>query len=368
MEHIKKQARFEWLRRRMRDASVDALVLAPKSNFAWLLPGVEVVFSDRPCMLIVSGQEAVMVMPSFEAAEFSSQAADIKVFGWTDRDGPQGAVADALSALGVSDATTVAADDDIPFRYLKHVLPNLGAALLVSASEIIEPMRLTKHENEIAGLQAAADLVSDAVDHIVEVARVGMSERELQGEIAAFLRRQGSASGDYMVVASGANAAQPHHLADGTVLAQGSAVLFDIGVEYRGFWADMTQQVHFGTPSEEYARAYDIVQEAQDAAFAAAVVGQDVGGVCRAANEVLVRNGYRENTRTGHGIGLDVHEAPSLVPDDPTPLEAGMVMTLEPGIYLPGRFGIRIEDMIVVERDGPRRLTRARRPLVVKQG
>ncbi|MFF3372152.1 M24 family metallopeptidase [Streptomyces sp. NPDC002680] len=365
MYDIGSSVRFDAVRRRMCERQVDALVLAPKSDLAWLLPGVDVLYTDRPCMLFVSRHRAAMVMPGFEVPEFASQVSGIEMFGWNDREGPEAAVAGALASLEVGDGPVVAADDDLPFRYLKHLLPLLGAQPR-SGSDVIGPLRLVKDKEEIEALQVAADLVSDAVDHAIEVAQIGMTERELQGEISAFLRLRGSGSADYMVVAFGPNAAQPHHVADDTVLAGGSAVLFDIGVEYRGFWADMTQQVHFGQPSEEYARAYAAVQEAQDAAFAAAVVGHDIGALCRASNEALVRNGYRENTRVGHGIGLDVHEAPSLVPDAAAPLEAGLVVTLEPGVYLPGRFGIRIEDMVVAGQDGPRRLTRAPRPIAVK--
>jgi Xaa-Pro aminopeptidase len=154
------------------------------------------------------------------------------------------------------------------------------------------------------------------------------------------------------------------------VLKRGEPVLVDIAVCLDGYFADITQQAFLGEPTPEYAEAYGIVSAAQAAGVAAAVVGAKVEDVAAAASAVIADGGYGEwsGPRTGHGLGADVHEAPSVVEGNDAELQAGYVITVEPGVYVPGRWGIRIEDTVIVREDGPLSVTRGARPLFAKQG
>jgi Xaa-Pro aminopeptidase len=216
-------------------------------------------------------------------------------------------------------------------------------------------------------MASAGELVSTGVDLALERARPGLSERELANEIETALRDGGAESLDYILVASGPATAAAHHQAGARRLSAGEPVLFDIAVRVDGYFADITQQVFLGAPPIEYVRAYDAVKAAQEAGVAAAVVGATPEDVDRAAGRQLVAAGFERETRTGHGLGLDVHEAPSVVEGNHLRLEPGIALTVEPGIYLPGRWGIRIEDTVLVTQEGPKRLTRGARPLSIKR-
>jgi Xaa-Pro aminopeptidase len=170
------------------------------------------------------------------------------------------------------------------------------------------------------------------------------------------------------LVQAGANAASGHHNADETVLCAGEPVLFDISARLDGYWSDTTQQVFLGDVPDEYREHYELVARAQEAGVRAAVVGATAHDVAAAASAPIVEAGLGAFTgpRTGHGIGVSIHEPPSVIEGDATELVEGVVITVEPGVYLPGRYGIRIEDTVAITAAGPRRLTRGARELVAK--
>lgn len=362
MERANPFPRLDRLRATMSASRVDLVAVAPGPDLRWLAPDLRLLAIDRPCVLFVTADAMALVIIHFEAAPVAAVAPALPLFEWTDREGPAKAFAAAIAHLGLTGASRVAVAADMPFRYLAAFRSHLPADL-IDARVVFNPLRLLKSAEEIERLEVAARLMEGAVDHATAIAHPGMTERELEGEIAAFLRRGGASTGEAMVVASGAHAADPHHFADGTPLRVGEAVLFDIAAPVDGYWSDVTQQVHFGTPSPAYRRAYEAVREAQEAGVQAVRVGARIGDINDAANVVLEAHGFTPNGRTGHGIGLDVHEDPSLVPTDDAVIEPGLVVTIEPGVYIPGEFGIRIEDVVVAEDGGPRRLTGMNRTL-----
>lgn len=365
MDEFGAPGRLARLREEMTRRGVDLLVLSPGADARWLAPEIQLIGVDRPCLLMVGRDDAALVIVFFEAPPVEQVAPGLPIYPWTDREGPDAAISEAVARFGLGSDATVAVAADLPFRYLAHLLGKLPSGL-VDATAVMGPLRLTKSADEIAALGAAGTLLTRAIDHAAEVASVGMTERELEGHIGSFLRMNGAESGEVMVVAAGANAADAHHFADGTVFRPGESVLFDVAARLGNYWSDVTAQVHFGDPSAAYARAYAAVQAAQEAGVQAVQVGRRLGDINDTTNAVLAEHGYGPNGRTGHGIGLDVHEAPSLVPADDL-IAPGTVVTIEPGIYIPGSFGIRIEDVVVAEESGPRRLTAAARPLTVKR-
>jgi Xaa-Pro aminopeptidase len=308
-----------------------------------------------------------MLLPDFDVPEFVAETGFESVVGWNDRVGPSLAVSEAFGRLsGIPEDPMTAVDDELPFGFLANLRSRLGRREPTLASELLAPLRIIKSEEERVKMERAGELVSLGVDAAIESARPGISETKLRSEIERVLWDQGADSVDDVLVQSGTESASPHHQAGGRQLHKGEPVLFDIFVRMDGYFADVTQQVFLGDPPSHYVEAYEAVYAAQEAGVQAACVGATVESVHRASNQVLARAGFPSELRTGHGLGLDVHEPPSVDEGNPMVLQPNMVFTVEPGIYLTGRYGIRIEDTVLITETGPRRLTRGSRPLQVK--
>ena len=351
----------------MAERGVDLVVIGPTSNLRYAL-GFRALPTDRLTALVVSRDSAVMVMPDFESAEFLEATGFEAVVPWADRIGPAPAVADAFERLGPLPASpTTVVDDELPFQFFTHLRANLGPEPALATS-LLGALRLIKSADEQERIARTGALVSDAIDLFQEAAAPGMTELELKRVLEGFLWQGGSDTVDYVLVQAGANSAQPHHSAGPGVLRAGEPVLADIAVCRDGYFADITQQTFLGEPTAEYAEVYEVVRAAQDAGVQAAVAGAKAEDVAAAASAVIAEAGYGEwsGPRTGHGLGADVHEAPSVVEGNAEVLRPGYVITVEPGVYIPGRFGIRIEDTVIVTEEGPRRVTRGARPLHVK--
>jgi Xaa-Pro dipeptidase len=214
----------------------------------------------------------------------------------------------------------------------------------------------------------AGELVSIGIDAAIEQARPGITELELKRRIEGALWEAGAESVDIVLVQAGANSAAPHHRANQTPLQPGQCVLVDIAARMQGYFGDITQQVFLGRPPDDYVSAYNVVHAAQEAGVRQARAGATAHEVAAAASKIVTESdfGRWNGPSTGHGIGVDVHEPPRVVEDNQMELRPGMVITVEPGVYIPGRFGIRIEDTVLVTEGEPRRLTRGSRPLFVK--
>jgi Xaa-Pro aminopeptidase len=359
---------LERLQKAMAASGVDLAVVGPTANLRYVL-GFRALAVDRITALLVTPSAAVMLLPDFDVDEFKHETGLEDVVGWSDKRGPAPGVAEAFSRLGFEPRlSSVAVDDEFPFAFLMHLRDRIGACDQMPLSTVLAPLRAVKTEAEIARITRAGALVSAGIDFAIEHARPGITERRLAGQIDAAMRDGGAESVDFVLVASGAGSAAPHHQAGERPLTPGEPVLFDIAVRLDGYFADITQQVFLGEPTPDYARAYEVVGAAQEAGFQAVRAGATAHAVDGAASAVIVEAGLGEwgGPRTGHGIGLDVHEPPSMVEGNHFELVPGNVITVEPGVYIPGRFGIRIEDTVLVGADGPTRLTRGARPLAVR--
>lgn len=346
---------------------IELAVIGPSANLRYVL-GYEAMSVDRLTVLLVSPTSAVMVLPDFDATEFEAATGFGSVLPWADRQGPRRAVEQAFEQLGgVAANSTVAIDDELPFQFyaqLRDHLPSDKTAL-ASGLMLSEPLRLVKTAAEQEQIARTGALISAGIDLAQSQAAAGMTELALKRMIEEAMWEGGAESVDYVLVQAGTNSASPHHNADQTAFRAGEPVLIDIAVKVDGYFADITQQVFLGQPSSEYRAAYDVVHAAQEAGVRAARPSATVADVAEAATAVIVQAGYGEwnGPRTGHGIGMDVHEPPSVVEGNETELVPGMVITIEPGVYIPNSFGIRIEDTVVVTDDEPKRLTRGSRPL-----
>ncbi len=340
-----------------------AVVLGPGADLRHLA-GYSAPELERPTLLVVpSDGDPVLVVPRLEEprarADASLEGVHLRTYGETDDP-----FIPAVAAVpGQGD---VAVGDLLRSSFTLSLQERLPGRVRVRASRVTAPLRARKDPQELAALREAAAAI-DAVHRAVPpLLRAGRTEHEVALELAGLIRATHDEVA-FVIVASGPNSASPHHEPGPRRLAVGDAVVVDIGGTIRGYHSDMTRTYHLGPPPAETAAAYEALEAAQAAGVAAVRPGVTAEDVDAAARRVLVAAGLGEAFvhRTGHGIGLEVHEAPWIVAGDRTVLAAGMTFSVEPGYYLTGRTGARIEDIVAVTGDGVEVLNREPRGLVV---
>jgi len=354
--------RIDRARERMREVGVDALLLSTGADLPYLT-GYEAMPLERLTMLVVPVEgRAELVVPRLEAPRVE---VDDDAFGlqpWDETDDP---IARVVALLG--DARTVAIGDQTWARFLvelQHAAPALDVRRAV---EVTGPLRVVKDAAEIAALRAAAHAVDAIATEMRDRPFAGRREVEVHRELVERMLDAGHQRANFAIVAAGANAASPHHDPSDRVIADGDVVLCDFGGTMDGYCSDITRMFVVGEPSSEVRDAYDVLVAAQEAGVQAALVGTACADVDAAARQVIDDAGFGEFFvhRTGHGIGAEAHEDPYVVAGNDTPLQPGHAFSVEPGIYVPGRFGLRLEDIVVATADGPDRLNRAPRDLAV---
>ena len=345
-------------------AGLAGLLVAPGADLVYLI-GHEPPPLERLTLLILQVErEPVLLVPELErpAAELAPGADGVAITSWRDGDDPHALAAELLGPgrYAVSDQTWAS--------HLLGLQASASGASFVAAGASMPLLRAVKDEEEVARLRAAARGADAAFDVVVGLAFAGRREVDVAEDLDRLLRAHGHEHVDFTIVGSGPNGASPHHAAADRVIEPGDAVVLDFGGRVRGYCSDITRTVFVGEPGREELEVYDVVRAAQQAAFEAVRPGVAAQDVDRAARAVIVEAGHGERFvhRTGHGIGIELHEPPYIVEGDTTPLEAGMTFSDEPGVYLPGRFGVRIEDQLVVTPAGAERLNEASRdPTVV---
>ncbi|CAM3804041.1 M24 family metallopeptidase [Mesobacillus zeae] len=249
-----------------------------------------------------------------------------------------------------------------------RVLDKKTEAELVPVSGEIEKLRLIKTDAEIKILKEAAEIADRAFEHIIKFIRPGLTELDVSNELEFFMRKQGASSSSFdIIVASGIRSALPHGVASDKVIEHGDMVTLDYGAYYKGYISDMTRTVAVGQPADKLREIYDVVLQAQLRGLEGikpGLTGREADALTR---DYISGKGFGEyfGHSTGHGIGLEVHEGPSLSMKSDTVLEAGMAVTVEPGIYIPGLGGVRIEDDTIVTKDGNEKLTHSTKELII---
>ncbi|MGP9818525.1 M24 family metallopeptidase [Salinarimonas sp. NSM] len=349
-------ARIARLRETMAARDVDLVALAPGAHMHWLL-GWHPHPDERLTFVLVGREAAAVVVPSVNAEDMRAHT-DLPCVTWKDEDGPGRALAAALEACGAGAGARLSLDETARADAALALLRALGSLDCAFASETVGALRAIKDAEEIAALRRSAAVADAALQAGLDAMRPGMTEREVAAVVRDAFARNG-VSGSFTLVASGPNGAFPHHSTGDRALREGDAVVIDLGGPLAHVASDMTRMAILGDGPQGYADVHAIVEEAVVAAMAAARPGVPAKAVDAAARGVIEKAGYGEFFvhRTGHGLGLEVHEPPYLTATSETILEAGMVFSIEPGIYLPGRFGIRLEDIVVLEEDGPRVLS-----------
>jgi Xaa-Pro aminopeptidase len=360
------ERRLDALRRVMRTARVDLIAIAPTDNMRYLAGYVSHP-DERLCLLLISADRAAVVVPRLNSEEWERHS-NLPLYTWEDHEGPRGALTAALSSLGLTSARKLAVDGEMRADFLLPLMEVSAAAETVPLAALNAPLRLCKSPDEVEALQRAAEQADGAMSAAVDACRPGVTEAQVAWAAAEAFRLDGAEQVCFTLIASGPNGAAPHHHSGDRAMQDGDAVIIDIGASLNGYKSDITRVVFLGEPTAEFLTAYDAVLLANECARAAVKPGIAACDVDRAARSTLEAAGYGQFFihRTGHGLGLSVHEAPWIMAGDSTPLEEGMVFSIEPGVYLPGRFGIRIEDIVVVTEDGGRRLTGFDHRLVVK--
>lgn len=345
-------ARLAGLRQRMEAQGVDLVALAPSAHMDWLV-GFHPLLCERPCLLLVGPEREAFLMPALNA-EGSRESTAIPFHVWSDDVGPVEAFAAALADVGGSAARHVVLDETMRIDFATLVLDALPEAKRSFTDDTLSYLRMRKDGREYAALKMNALVADRAMQAGFAALRPGMTEKQVAAIIFDHFASEG-ARPDFAVVAAGSNGAFPHHHTGDRVLAEGDAVVIDIGGTKGGFPSDITRMAVVGRPPEGYGQIHTIVERAVQAALKAARPGVLARDVDAAARKVITDAGYGEYFvhRTGHGMGIGGHEPPYITATSETVLAEGMVFSIEPGIYIPGRFGLRLEDIVILREDGP---------------
>ena len=346
-----------------RDAGLAGLLVTPGPDLVYFTGYSPIVIAERITLLAINvARDPAMIVPTLERSDAAAApgTAAVKLSDWTDGDDPYQATAGLLDADG-----RYAISDSAWAMHLLGLLEVLPGASYVSMTTALPMLRAIKGADELERLAAAGAAVDACVEEISRVRFEGRREIDIGTDLAALLREHGHSQVDFTVVGSGPNGANPHHELSDRVIERGDMVVLDFGGVRDGYGSDTTRTVHVGEPDDEELKVYDIVRRAQQAGFEAVRPGVACQEVDRAARRVIADAGYGEYFihRTGHGIGLTTHEPPYMIEGETQPLRPGMCFSIEPGIYLPGRFGVRTEDIVTVTEDGGRRLNNSSREL-----
>ncbi|WPO70626.1 aminopeptidase P family protein [Streptomyces sp. KN37] len=359
------RARMERAAATAAGAGLAGVIVAPGPDLVWLTGYRPTAVTERLTVLVLAaGQDPVLVVPTLEApdAERAAGAPALTLRDWTDGKDPYAVTAPLLDASG-----RFAVSDNAWAMHLLGFQKALPGTSYVSLTEALPMLRAVKDAAELERLAAAGAAADAAYEEIQKVAFAGRKETDVAADLAALLRRFGHSQVDFTVVGSGPNGANPHHEAGERVIEHGDMVVLDFGGLLHGYGSDTSRTVHVGEPTDEERRVHDVVREAQAAGCAAVRPGAACQDVDRAARAVITDAGYGAYFihRTGHGIGVTTHEPPYMIEGEEQPLVPGMCFSVEPGIYLPGRFGVRIEDIVTVTDDGGRRLNATAREMAI---
>jgi Xaa-Pro aminopeptidase len=346
-------------------SGLDGVIVAPGPDLVWLTGYEPTAITERLTLLVLAPRvRPTLLVPTLERpdAEMAVRTTGVGVVDWDDGTDPYRTASAFLrpgGTFGISDGTWSS-----HLLGLQQAMPSITYRGL---SDCLPMLRAVKDGGELYRLTAAGAAADATYTEIVRRPFAGRREYEVAADLARLLREFGHERVDFTIVGSGPNGAEPHHEAGDRVIAPGDAVVLDFGGLMHGYGSDTTRTVSVGEPAEEVMLVHEVVRTAQQAAFEAVRPGVACADIDLVAREIITEAGYGERFvhRTGHGIGVTTHEPPYLVTGERQALEPGMCFSIEPGVYLPGRFGVRIEDIVTVTERGGRRLNNTDRALQV---
>ena len=356
------QARFERVRQRLGELDIDALLLSVGADLPWLTEYTAMPLPRLTMLVLPADGDATLVVPRLEAPRVTPHPELFGIRPWDETEDPVAIVAELLGrrrSLAISNRAWAA-----PLLALQASLPD---AKWQPASVVTGPLRAVKDAGEITALRnaaAAADRVATALVE-GEIDLVGRTEAEVSREISERLIEQGNQRVNFAIVGSGPNAASPHHDAGERVIGRGESVVCDFGGTMNGYCSDITRTVFTGEPPSEFRDLYTVLERAQAEAVGAVCPGVPAEDIDAVARRIITEGGYGAHFlhRTGHGIGLEEHEDPFIVGGNCERVSAGNAFSIEPGIYIEGRWGARIEDIVVVTDYGADSLNNVDRSL-----
>jgi Xaa-Pro aminopeptidase len=360
--------RLQALQHALAGAGSDLLVLAVTDNMRYVLSGFAPHADERYCTLLVTRTDQLFIVPVLNADQVRAHT-EAAIRTYRDEDGPSTVLSQTLGTLGLPDRPRVAVDEEMRADHLLALQTALPGASYGPAGSIVGLLRSVKDADEIAVLREAAATADAGIQAVLAACKPGVTELELVAIASAAMARAGAEETVFATVGAGPHSALPHHQSDGTRIRPGDVVVVDIGSRLRGYCSDITRMVLAGAtpPDAEYAQVHAVVEEASRSAQAAARPGVRASDVDAAARKVIADAGYGDYFihRTGHGLGLSIHEQPYISASSEVRLEPGMVFSIEPGIYLPGRFGVRLEEIVYLDAGGAHVLSRLPRAVHV---
>lgn len=355
--------RIARVREQMDAQGVDALLLSVGADLPYLT-GYEAMPLERLTMLVLPRDgDARLVVAALEAPRVERRDDVFEVVPWAETDDPIALVARLVGPA----ARSIAIGDQTWARFVLALQQALSGVTWSAARHVTGPVRVVKDAAEVDALARAGAAVDDVARAMRTRPFAGRREIDVHRELVDRMLELGHQRANFAIVAAAGNAASPHHEPGERVITDGDVVLCDFGGTMDGYCSDITRMFCVGEPPSEVADAYAVLHEAQEAGVRAAQIGAPCEAVDAAARDVITAAGFGEHFihRTGHGIGTEAHEDPYMVRGNDTPIVAGHAFSVEPGIYLPGRFGLRLEDIVVATEDGPRRLNDAPRDIAI---
>ena len=345
----------------LKDRGIDQLLLGPSADLTYLT-GIDAHVSERLNLLVLPAEgDITMVVPALEAPLIHDGSGRVSLKTWGDADNP----ADLAAGI-IGEAGNIAVGNKLWASFLLRLQGRVESAWQ-EGDAILRELRMVKDAEEIAALDEAGRLTDEAWLLFVKSGPIsGMTELQALKKLIDISEETGLTT-PAGIIGSGPNSASPHHGGNERVIQAGDAMIFDWGGTIDGYYSDVTRSAHIGQPSEEYRKVYAIVDDANQATLDVVKPGVELQELDRAARNLITDAGYGEYFvhRVGHGLGLEVHEEPYLVEGNTMPMQEGMVFSDEPGIYIPDRFGVRIEDAVVCEANGGRRLNTSTHELFI---
>jgi Xaa-Pro aminopeptidase len=349
------------------DAGLDGLLITPGPDLVWLTGYRPTAITERLTVLVLTpDQQPTLLVPTLERpdAEGAVGAPGLSIVDWADGEDPfvrASAFLGAYATMGIADSAWA--------MHLLGLQDALPGSSYRSLTQRLPMLRAVKDANELSRLAAAGAAADAAYERILGVRFAGRKETDVAADLARLLREFGHEQVDFTVVGSGPNGANPHHEAGDRTIEPGDAVVLDFGGLMHGYGSDTSRTVCVGEPSALVREVHEVVRQAQQAGVEAVRPGVACQEIDRAARKVITDAGYGDRFihRTGHGIGTTTHEPPYMIEGEEQPLVPGMCFSVEPGIYLAGEFGVRIEDIVTVTETGGLRLNNTERDLRVVQ-
>lgn len=351
--------RLKRLREKLKDKDVDAVLVTKRENYIYFSG-----FTGSFAYLVITQNDACLITDFRYTEQASQQAPLYEIIQYNQS--LLAAISDVIQAKGIEKLGFE--DDYIAYKKYNELHNQIGVKHLIPFQNVLEGLRMKKDKDELERIKKAVEIADDAFCHILKFLKPGIKEYEVSSELEYYMKKNGAKGASFdTIVASGQRSSLPHGVASGKTIEYGDAVTLDYGAIYEDYCSDMTRTVFIGSISKELKNIYNIVLEAQKSALEGAkrgCLGREVDMIAR---DIIKRNGYGDNFGhgLGHGVGIEIHEEPRLSQKGDIKLDNGMVVTVEPGIYVNNLGGVRIEDMIVINDDKPIILTASTKEIIV---